>query len=499
MEKEKTLVVFNLRQGKHISPWMPNTKIRLNMVGGKLMLTERELEKVLYAALGKGGDFADIYIERKDANGITCESDKIEKIHSGIDYGAGIRVVFQERTAYAYTNNVTLEGLLDAAVIVSKAVNSGKSSDVTISLSKKEVKDVSPVKYLPGDIPVEDKVALVERGNAVARAYDNRVRQVTVAYGDNISDITVVNSEGLFVQGTRIRTRMICSVVVSSGGIIQTGFESGGGTAGFEFFLNSTTPEEICRNAAARAVLMLDSRPAPAGRMAVVMAAEAGGTMIHEACGHGMEADLVQKGLSVYAGKTGEKVASDVVTVVDDATVPNKYGSFSFDDEGTVSQKKVLIEKGVLKTYMYDYLTAQRDKRPSTGNGRRESFRHKPIPRMTNTYIAPGEYDPQEIVAKTKRGLFVKKMGGGQVNTTNGDFVFDVSEGYLIENGKVTAPVRGATLTGNGPEVLRIIDMVGGDLGWGIGTCGKDGQGVPVSDAQPTVRIPEIVVGGILE
>lgn len=462
------------------------------------MLTQGEIEKILYAALGKGVGFADIYIERKEANGVTCEADKIEKIHSGVDFGAGIRVVFQEHTAYAYTNDVTLEGLLKAANIVNRAIKRG-SGEITFNLKNKESKIVSPIKYRPGDIPIEDKVALVQRGNSAARAFDSRVRQVTVVYGDNLKDITIANSEGLFTRGQRITTRMVASVVVSDGRIIQTGYEAAGGTAGFEYFADGVAPEEICRKAAARAVLMLDSRPAPAGRMAVVMGGEAGGTMVHEACGHGLEADLVQKDLSVYAGKMGEKVASPLVTVYDDATVPNKYGSFAFDDEGVEGQRTVLIEKGVLKTYMYDYLTAKKDNKASTGNGRRESFKFKPIPRMTNTCIAPGEYDADEIIAKTPKGLYVKKMGGGQVNTTTGDFVFDVSEGYLIENGKVTAPVRGATLTGNGPQVLRIIDMVGGDLGWGIGTCGKDGQGVPVADAQPTLRIPEIVVGGILE
>ena len=462
------------------------------------MLTEKDLEKIIGAALQQGGDFADVFIERKNVTGITCEEDKIERIHSGIELGAGIRVLFRDRTAYAYTNDVSLEGLLAVAEVVSKAVK-GTGRDAAVNLKKKEARDASPVKYFPGDIPVEDKVALVQRGNAVARAYDGRIKQVTVGYGDTLQELTIANSQGLFVQGERIRCRMVANVVVSDGRNIQTGYEAMGGNAGFEYFTEYHTPEEIAQKAAARAILMLEARPAPAGKMAVVMAGEAGGTMVHEACGHGLEADLVQKELSVYAGKEGSRVASELVTVIDDATVPQKYGSFAFDDEGIAAQATVLIEKGVLKTFMYDWLTANKDQTNSTGNGRRESFKHKPIPRMTNTYIAPGEYDPEEIVAKTSKGLFVKKMGGGQVNTTNGDFVFDVSEGYLIENGRVTAPVRGATLTGNGPEVLRIIDMVGGDLGWGIGTCGKDGQGVPVSDAQPTIRIPEMVVGGILE
>jgi len=230
--------------------------------------------------------------------------------------------------------------------------------------------------------------------------------------------------------------------------------------------------------------------------MTVVMSSEAGGTMVHEACGHGLEADLVQKGLSVYRGKLGQKVAADGVSVIDDATLEVKYGSFSFDDEGNYGEKTVLIDNGRLVRYMYDRLTARKDGTQSTGNGRRESYQHKPIPRMSNTFIAPGQDDPHDIIESTKYGLLVKKMGGGQVNTTNGDFVFEVQEGYIIEDGKIKYPVRGATLTGNGPHVLQNVDRIGNDLGFAIGVCGKDGQGVAVADAQPTIRIKELVVGG---
>jgi TldD protein len=241
---------------------------------------------------------------------------------------------------------------------------------------------------------------------------------------------------------------------------------------------------------------MLGARRAPGGNMPVVLSSEAGGTMIHEAVGHGLEADLALQNLSVYSGKIGEKVASSIITVLDDGTIPYKRGSGFFDEEGSPTEKTVLVEKGVLKGYMYDRLSAMKAGAKSTGNGRRESYHFRPIPRMTNTMIAPGLSDPKEIVKSLDKGLYVKKMGGGQVNTVNGDFVFEVTEGYLIENGEVGEPVRGATLTGNGPEVLNKIDMVATDLGYGIGTCGKDGQGVPVGDAQPTLRIPEIVVGG---
>jgi TldD protein len=264
---------------------------------------------------------------------------------------------------------------------------------------------------------------------------------------------------------------------------------------GFELF-DLHPPEEVAEVATKRSLLMLSSRKAPMGSMAVVLSSEAGGTMIHEAIGHGLEADLAQQGLSVYSNKVGEKVASSLITVVDDPTLPQRRGSYPFDDEGVPSQRTLLVENGILKGYLYDRLTALKDGVQSTGNGRRESYHHKPIPRMSNTMIVPGKMKPEEIIRSVEKGLFVKKMGGGQVNTVNGDFVFEVSEGYLIEKGSVSEPVRGAILIGNGPQVLKEIDRVGDDLGFGIGTCGKDGQGVPVGDAQPTLRIPELVVGG---
>lgn len=461
------------------------------------ILEPSDAEKILSTALRNGGDFADIFIERKKGTGITCEADKIERVFSGLDVGAGIRVIYNGNTAYAYTNDITFDGLMKVAEEVSKAAKVSSGS-VTLNLKQKDPPYSFEIKEVPDMVSVDKKVDIVSKANKAARCFDSRVKQVTVGYGDTVQEVTVANSEGTYINGKRVRTRLIVNVVASDGKHIQTGFESAGGFSGFELY-KTVSPVELARKAAARAVLMLEAKPAPAGQMTVVMAGEAGGTMIHEACGHGLEADLVQKKLSVYAGKIGEKVAADIVTVIDDATIPNLYGSFPFDDEGTEGQKTVLIENGVLRSYMYDWLTASREKRKSTGNGRRESYQYKPIPRMTNTYIAPGSYDPEEIIKKTNKGLYVKKMGGGQVNTTTGDFAFEVSEGYLIENGRITAPVRGATLTGNGPQVLQTIDMVGNDLGWAIGTCGKDGQGVPVSDAQPTIRIPKLIVGGILE
>jgi len=459
-------------------------------------LVDKEvLKEVLDQALANGGDFADVFIEHKRTTGIGCEAGKIERVQSGVDSGAGIRVLSGDSTAYAYTNDLSRESLLEVAKIVSHAASGGKK-EVNLDFKKVEPLVDFEFKERPGDVPTDRKVALVEAADRAARAVDaDRIKQVIVGYGDVAQRVTIANSAGDYVEDERIRTRLLVQAVAAAGSLIQTGYEAVGSLCGFELF-ESYAPEEVAEAAAKRAVAMLVARPAPAGRMPVVMAGEAGGTMVHEACGHGLEADLVQKGLSVYAGKKGQVVASEEVTVVDDAAMDRLYGSYRFDDEGAPARRVNLIENGVLTDYMYDRLAAGKDGRQSNGHGRRESYQHKPIPRMGNTYIAPGKTNPEKIIRGTKEGLLVKKMGGGQVNTTTGDFVFDVAEGYLIEDGEIGPLVRGATLTGNGPEVLRIVEMVGSDLGFTIGTCGKDGQGVPVSDAQPTMAIRQLTVGG---
>ncbi|ATW24006.1 TldD/PmbA family protein [Candidatus Formimonas warabiya] len=458
------------------------------------MLSKNELEKILDAALEEGGDFAEIFVEKKFTTGIGCEDNRIEQVDSGVDLGAGMRVIKGDTTSYAYTNDLSLHGLMQVANIASRAA-AGSRQGTPVKITKRFPQFDFDIELPPDMVPVANKVEQVERANRAARRVDERIKQVSVGLGDVIQDVVMANSDGIYVEDKRIRTRFVVNAVGSAAGQIQTGFESLGGTQGFEIFRRYST-EELAEAASRRALLLLEAAPAPAGKMPVVMSAEAGGTMVHEACGHGLEADLVQKKLSVYGEKIGQQVASPLVTVVDDATIKGKYGTLRFDDEGNPGQKKTLIDKGILKGFMYDNLTAKKSQRPPTGNGRRESFKDKPIPRMTNTYIAPGKDDPEKIIQNTTYGLLVRKMGGGQVNTTNGDFVFDVAEGYMIQDGEVTNPVRGATLTGNGPETLTLVDRIGKDLGFAIGTCGKDGQGVPVSDAQPTIRIKEMIVGG---
>ena len=458
------------------------------------MLKKNELEEILAAALHDGGEFADIFLERRATTSISMEDGRIERVNSGIDAGGGVRVVSNGKTAYAYTNDLTKSGLLAVAAVASRAAE-GESRSPAIALTKRMPEFDFTIKLPPNAVDVADKVAQVQKAEKAARQVSDQICQVAVGYGDVIQDVQIANSQGVFVEDQRIRTRFVVNAVASGHGMMQTAFESLGGTQGFEI-LAKNSAETLGESAAQRAVVLLDAPPAPSGKMPVVMASVAGGTMVHEACGHGLEADLVQKKLSVYAGKIGQSVAGSLITVIDDATLPGRNGTLRFDDEGTPARKKVLIENGILKEYMYDWLTASKENRLSTGNGRRESFREKPIPRMTNTTIAPGKDDPEKIIKDTKEGLLVRKMGGGQVNTTNGDFVFDVAEGYLIKDGEILCPVRGATITGNGPKALNLVDRVGSDLGFAIGTCGKDGQGAPVADAQPTMRMTELIVGG---
>lgn len=458
------------------------------------MLDQFDIPKILKTSLKNGGDFADIFYEHVQPTSIVCEDGKIEKVISGIEVGVGLRVIYHTKTAYAYTNQLSNDGLFALADAVSSACQ-GEVFKKDISLVRKNPEISHSIKKLPQEISIDEKVALVKRASEVARSWDKRVRQVKVVYVDSVRKIAVANTEGGLVSEQRNTIMFLVQVVVAENDIIQTGYEPIGGVIGFELF-DEHPPEKVAEIASTRALKMLQARKAPGGRMTVVLSSEAGGTMIHEAIGHGLEADLAQAGLSVYSGRIGEEIASPLVTVVDDATLANKRGSYSFDDEGVAAQRTILVEQGVLKGYLYDRLTAIKDNSLSTGNGRRESYQCRPLPRMSNTLILPGQMSPEEIVRATPKGLFVKKMGGGQVNTVNGDFVFEVSEGYLIENGDIGEAVRGATLTGNGPKLLKEIDLVGNDLGFGIGTCGKDGQGVPVADAQPTLRIPEIIVGG---
>lgn len=457
------------------------------------LLPESTIGQMLRAALSGGADFADIFSEARSVFAVHLEDGGIERVISGSESGTGMRTVFGEHTSFAYSNDFSSRTLLEVAAAVS-----GSSTPPTadpISLVKTLPLRVYPVVKPPSEVATDRKIALLRGIDEVARACDRRIRQVSASYHEMVQHVQIANSERRLVRDCRTYVALTIHVIASDGTALQSSSETAGSTTGFELF-DEVNPEEMALAAASRAVRMLTADPAPAGRMPVVLASVAGGTMIHEAVGHGLEADLAQQGLSVYSDMVSRKIASEHITVVDDATLPGKRGSFAFDDEGTPSQRTILISNGTLTSYMYDKITARKDRVDSTGNGRRQSYKFRPVPRMTNTILMPGKQSPDEIVKGIPKGLLVKKMGGGQVNTVTGDFVFDVQEGYLIDNGVPSEPVRGATLVGNGPEVLKSIDMVGTDLGFSIGTCGKDSQGVPISDAIPTLRIPEIVVGG---
>jgi TldD protein len=347
----------------------------------------------------------------------------------------------------------------------------------------------------PESVAKARKVELLRRADIAARERSDTISQVSAAYADGRRRILVANSDGLLAEDDQVRTRFMVQCVAVGDTGMQTGTEGPGRTMGFELF-DEIDPEQIATTAADRALTMLRARPAPSGKMSVVLKRGAGGVLFHEACGHGLESDLVGRDASVFAGRVGEQVASPLVTIVDDGTYSREWGTYAIDDEGTPAGRNVLIEDGVLTDYLWDLTRARKQGRASGGNGRRETYRDLPMVRMTNTYLLAGADDPDDIVARTERGIYCAALGGGQVNTATGDFVFGVTEAYLIENGEITEPVRAAQLIGNGPETLRLVDAVGNDFDTWAGTCGKDGQGVPVSAGQPTLRVAELTVGG---
>lgn len=461
------------------------------------MLKTMNLDKVFQKIIQAGGDFAEVFAEHSTSNQIFLEDRKIDRIQSGVDAGIGLRVIFGHQSVYGYTNDLTIQGLLDLADTLCKAIQKKSKSELLNTVVWTGVRPSFHQEILkkPAMLSLKEKLQYVERANGAAWKTCSHLKQVTAAYVETNRKIEIANSLGHLAQDEKQYLTFFAELVGEKNGQMQTSYEAEGGFLGLELF-EEHPPERIVEKAVKRLEVLLDAKPAPAGLMPVVLAAEAGGTMVHEAVGHGLEADLACNGLSVYKDKIGERVASSLVNIIDDGTMPLKRGSYAVDDEGTPSQQNILIENGILKKYMSDRLSHVKFGIPLTGNGRRESYKHKPIVRMTNTYLAAGNDDPAKILAETKKGLYVRSMGGGQVNTVTGDFVFAVTEGYLIHDGEIGPAVKGATLTGNGPQVMQTVDRVGSDLGFAIGTCGKDSQRAPVTDAQPTIRIPEIIVGG---
>lgn len=459
------------------------------------MLSKMRADHVLSALLSRGGEYGELFFEEVRSLIVILEDGKIERVLAGTDSGVGIRLVHRGKSFYAYTNETGESPLAALAGDLSRYAEGG-GVPVVLPASPSAARNPSPVRVPPSARGIAEKTALVTLMDRVARGASPNIRQVRATYGEAERRIEVAAHPAGFASDAQTYTLLAVQCVAGDESGLSTGYESGGGTAGWEF-LEEHDPESLARRAAGRAASTLSAGRIAGGRMPVVISAEAGGTMVHEAIGHGLEADLARQGMSVYKDMLGKEVASKLVSIVDDATVPCKRGSFGMDDEGTPGERTMLVENGVLKGFLHDRLSAMKEGARPTGNGRRESYRHKPIPRMSNTIILPGTTTPEEILRSSGHGLLVTKMGGGQVNTVTGDFMFEVAEGYRIESGRKGEPVRGATITGNGPELLKMIDRVGSDLGFGLGTCGKEGQGVPVGDAQPTLSIgpPWITVG----
>ena len=461
-------------------------------------LTEADLEHYLAAALSEGGEYADLYFEHTTSASILVDESLVKTATEGIEMGCGVRVLDGEQTGYAYTDDLEPEKILRVAKIAAR-IASGPARVSTVGLSTVvPPHNFYPVAHPSTDRDLADKLDLLARADRAARAYDPRIREVRASYGDQVRHVLVAGSDGCVVTDFQPLVRLSVFTIAKDGARLQSGSSGGGGRVGLEFFQGERLPENFAHEAARQAIVQLDARETPAGEMEVVLGPGWPGILLHEAVGHGLEADFNRKGISAFSGRTGQRVASELCTVVDDGTIPDRRGSINVDDEGESTQKTVLIENGILRGYIQDKLSAGILRTTRTGNGRRESYQHIPMPRMTNTYMLAGPDDPEEIIRSVRRGLYAVNFGGGQVDITNGKFVFSASEAYLIEDGKITSPVKGATLIGDGPTVLTRVAAVGNDLKLdpGIGTCGKDGQSVPVGVGIPTIKISHLTVGG---
>jgi TldD protein len=464
-----------------------------------LGLSERLLERCLGEALSAGGDFADLYFEAVTSTSLGMDEGIVKTAAQGVSVGCGVRVLSGERTGFAYTDDLSAERLLKAARTAA-LIASGPQTTRVAGFRHADSTRTQQLYPIAGssDAAISAKLELIARADRAARAFDPRIVQVRAGLNDELRRILVAASDGTFASDTQPLARLNVAVIAKDEHNTARGSSGGGGRVTLDFFTGSKSPEHFAAEAARTAVLQLGAVAAPAGEMEVVLGPGWPGVLLHEAVGHGLEADFNRKKTSAFAGLIGQQVASSKVTVVDNGTMPGRRGSLNVDDEGNPTQETVLIENGILRGYLSDKLSARLMGMPNTGSGRRESYQAIPMPRMTNTYMLAGEDDPGEIIRSVKRGLYAVNFGGGQVDITNGKFVFSASEAYLIEDGKVTAPVKGATLIGNGPESLKYVSMVGNDLALdeGIGTCGKNGQSVPVGVGMPTVKLDRMTVGG---
>jgi TldD protein len=455
------------------------------------LLDQAVAERVLARALAHGGDFAEVFAERRQGQTLAIDERRIESVQSGAEEGAGVRVVDGNTTYFAHVDGLDPADVERAADEAAAALSAERRAPRPLQAQQATP---LPIGRRPESVPAERKAELLRELDERARARGAEIAQLNASYAEARREVVVANSEGLFSGDDRTRVRIGVQAVARREATVETGAETLGAHRGFE--LLEDDPGQIAEQAAGKALTLLDAVPAPSGSMPVVVGGGFGGVLFHEMTGHGLEADHIQKGASVYTGKLGERVAEPLLNAYDDGRLPGEWGSDAIDDEGQTTQKTQVIEGGRLTSYLYDHLTARRDGVASTGNGRRESFRHLPIPRMTNTYIAPGDATPEEMIAELDRGFYAVSFGGGQVDPATGDFVFGVSEGYLIEAGRVTRPCRGATLIGNCLDALAAIDAVGDDFFMKTGICGKGGQKIPVGTGQGHVRVRAMTVGG---
>jgi len=460
-------------------------------------LDEKHLNKAL-GTINRGDvDSADLYFQISRHESWTVEDGVLKEGSFSLEQGVGVRAVCGEKTGFAYSDELLLPALEDAASAARAISRQGQSQSVQVA-SVGQSQSLYPATDPITSISDEQKKALVSQIDAETRELDNRIEQVIVSLSGSQDLVLIAATDGTLAADVRPLVRLNVSIIVEQNGRREQGYSGGGARADLSYFLDGDLPMEFAREAVRQAVVQLEAQPAPAGAMPVVLGAGWPGILLHEAVGHGLEGDFNRKGTSAFSGRVGQQVASSLCTIVDDGTLANRRGSLAVDDEGTPGQYNVLVENGILRGYMQDRLNARLMGVAPTGNGRRESYAHIPMPRMTNTYMLAGPHDPAEIIASVDKGLYAPNFGGGQVDITSGKFVFSASEAYLIEKGKVTTPVKGAMLIGDGPEALGRISMVGNDLEYdrGVGTCGKDGQSVPVGVGQPTLRIDELTVGG---